>query len=541
MTIRISIKAKLMAFGVTAVTAIIGIALAGYWGLREVNIAMQNAVINSSALRNHMTADMMHDALRSDVLAALLASSSDKTGNEQEIKKDFAEHAELFRSSLAENSDLPIDPKVKTALEDTVPALNEYINTAGDIIDLAFQDHEAGIQKLPDFTTSFSKLEEAMSNLSDLIETDTQKSQTATDRSVTSANNLSLVIFVISVTSIAIMSVVVVRYIVVSLMNLRDTATAVSIQHDLSLRATVEHTDEIGDVALHFNKMLEEFQNSVHRIAEASGRLQASSKALSSITDKTSEDIKKQQLETTSVATAINEMSYTVQEVAKHASLASDATSHASHEATAGKQVVAETMGSMRSLADMVKNAAQVIEKLKNDIESIGVISDVIRGIADQTNLLALNAAIEAARAGEQGRGFAVVADEVRTLAQRTQQSTNEIQKMIDKLQIGANEAVQVMGEGRKQAQASVDHASKAGGSLETISQVIGDIASMNAQIAAAAHEQTTVTDEINANVSNISRISENNTRGAEQTNSTSITLSKLADEMQSLVKQFRL
>ncbi len=205
------------------------------------------------------------------------------------------------------------------------------------------------------------------------------------------------------------------------------------------------------------------------------------------------------------VATAMTEMSATVHEVARNATEAAEAAQRADEETSKGKSVVSQAIEAIDLLANEVNDAAQVIHRLEQDSDEIGAVLDVIRGIAEQTNLLALNAAIEAARAGEQGRGFAVVADEVRTLAQRTQQSTQEIQNMIERLQSGAQDAVKAMEQGRSRAQVGVEQAAEAGTSLETIAQAVGTISDMNTQIATAAEEQSVVAEEINLNIVAIS------------------------------------
>ncbi len=229
-----------------------------------------------------------------------------------------------------------------------------------------------------------------------------------------------------------------------------------------------------------------------------------------------------------------------MQEVARNASSASQAAQEADGEAGNGKQVVSASIDAINALAGEVEKAAEVIDKLETDSENISKVLDVIKGIAEQTNLLALNAAIEAARAGEQGRGFAVVADEVRTLASRTQQSTEEIHEIIERLQADAESAVQVMNTGRGQAQSSVEQAAHAGESLERIAKAVTTISDMNAQIASAAEEQTAVAEEINRNIVGITQAGQESAQGAQQTATSSEELAKLAARLQGLVSQFR-
>jgi methyl-accepting chemotaxis protein len=261
---------------------------------------------------------------------------------------------------------------------------------------------------------------------------------------------------------------------------------------------------------------------------------------MSLVMEETKRDTLQQQSETSQVVTAMNEMTATVQEVARHATEAAAAASNADHASVDGKKVVLSTMNAIEALSSEVHSAANVISQLEKDSENIGTVLDVIKGIAEQTNLLALNAAIEAARAGEQGRGFAVVADEVRTLASRTQQSTQEIQTMIENLQVGAQSAVKVMDESRAKAEDSVSQAAKAGGSLEEITHSVSQINDMNTQIATAAEEQSAVAEEINRNIVNISEIVDRTADGANQTSIASEELASLAAQLQQLVNQFK-
>jgi methyl-accepting chemotaxis protein len=246
-------------------------------------------------------------------------------------------------------------------------------------------------------------------------------------------------------------------------------------------------------------------------------------------------------METEMVATAMNEMAATAQEVAQNANSAAEAAEGADLEAQKGQQVVTATLREINTLAASVEEAARVIQKLESDSDAIGSVLDVIGNIADQTNLLALNAAIEAARAGEQGRGFAVVADEVRTLASRTQKSTQEIQTMIEQLQSGARNAVAVMAQGTERAKVSVEQATRAGSSLAAITTAVASISDMNMHIARAANQQGEVANEINSNLASITTSVEHTSHSSTQLNSASEELSGLAASLKSLVGHFRI
>lgn len=310
---------------------------------------------------------------------------------------------------------------------------------------------------------------------------------------------------------------------------------------DLTARYSNAANDETGQLISAMKAMIEKLHGIVSNITGSTAQLSTSAEELAAITVETNDAFKRQQLQAEQVATAANEMSATVEEVARNTQMAAEASARASHEALSGKKVVASTMESIDGLASEVEQAAQVINKLKTDSENIGVVLDVIKGIAEQTNLLALNAAIEAARAGEQGRGFAVVADEVRTLASRTQESTKEIQQMIERLQVGANEAVRTMEESRNRASASVEQAARAGTSLEAITDAVETINNMTTQIASAAEEQSTAAREIDRNVTSINQLIQQSAKGSEQTYVASEELAKLASTLQMLVSQFKM
>lgn len=310
---------------------------------------------------------------------------------------------------------------------------------------------------------------------------------------------------------------------------------------DLKIRVDVHSNDAIDRVGRYFNLFLDKIHDAITRVDGASQQLNVSSTELTSITDDTKNSIDEQQSETEQVATAINEMTVTVGEVARNATDAASATHDADEQAAEGRSIVTSSIDSIHVLVDDIQEAANVIMQLRKDSESIGGVLDVIQGIAEQTNLLALNAAIEAARAGEQGRGFAVVADEVRTLASRTQESTTEIKTIIDSLQSGAEQAVQAMDKGREQVQMTVEKTTEAGSSLELITAAVAKINEMNTQIASAAEEQNSVAEEINQNITRISQHAEKTADGAQTTQMASTELASLSEELNILMSQFKI
>jgi methyl-accepting chemotaxis protein len=260
---------------------------------------------------------------------------------------------------------------------------------------------------------------------------------------------------------------------------------------------------------------------------------------LKSLITQSQKEIEQQHQETDMIATAMNEMSATVREDAQNTTEAAESADEADTATNSGHNVVVETVDSINTLAEAIENAANTINQLSDETNAVDTILVSISGIADQTNLLALNAAIEAARAGEQGRGFAVVADEVRTLAARTQESTTEIRSMLDRLKTGANNAVEVMSEGHKQAQGSVEKANIALDTLKSITTTVNAIKEMNTQIATAAEEQSAVTDEMSRNITTINTSSHNIVEQAQASLISANEMASMASQLAEGVAQF--
>jgi len=319
------------------------------------------------------------------------------------------------------------------------------------------------------------------------------------------------------------------------------TAAEQIAEGDLTRPIKAEGNDEAGRLLQAMVKMQQKLRDTLQRISGSATQLASAAEELNAVTDESAKGLVRQNNEIEQAATAVNEMTSAVEEVARNAVSTSEASKNATASAGDGRDLVQETVGAIERMSSDVQSTATLIGNLAKESQDIGKVLDVIRGLADQTNLLALNAAIEAARAGEAGRGFAVVADEVRALAHRTQQSTSEIERMIGSIQGGTEQAVDSMRNSTERAESTLNIAKGAGMALDTINTAIVEINERNLVIASAAEEQAQVAREVDRNLVNIRDLSVQSATGANQTSAASNELSRLAVDLNSMVARFSL
>jgi methyl-accepting chemotaxis protein len=346
--------------------------------------------------------------------------------------------------------------------------------------------------------------------------------------------------FVVLLVGLFTIAMIMRKVVIKPLKGLKETMQQIGNDADLRPRVALGANDEFREVGVAVNQMLDKFQPTIKDLARTMDGLANSAEQLAQVTRQTQDGVAEQKSETEQLTVAIGELSVAADEVARNAASAEQAAIDARSNAESGSGVVAEVANSITRLASRVDDAAVVVRQLAEGTQNIGQVSESITAIAEQTNLLALNAAIEAARAGEQGRGFAVVADEVRNLAQRTQEATQQIQEIIEQLVTASNQAVQVMDGSKREADQSVSESNRAGDALAEIAQAVESISEMNSLIATAASEQTSVVSEINKNIIIINEISHRTADATHETLSESEGVAHISADLDRMVNQFK-
>jgi methyl-accepting chemotaxis protein len=346
--------------------------------------------------------------------------------------------------------------------------------------------------------------------------------------------------FLVLIAGLFVISMIVRKVVIKPLHGLKQTMEQVGRDSDLRPRVSLGANDEFREVGDAVNSMLDKFQPTITDLTHTMDGLASSAERLAQVTKDTQNGVEQQEKETEQLTGAIGELTIAAERVAKNAAGAEQAAVEAKTNANAGGEVVTQVANSIVRLAKRVDNAADVVKRLAEGTQNIGQVSSSITAIAEQTNLLALNAAIEAARAGEQGRGFAVVADEVRNLAQRTQEATQEIQGIIEQLISSSEQAVNVMDGSKQEADQSVADSSHAGEALQQITSAVEVISEMNSQIATAASEQTNVASEINKNIIAINEVSHQTADGTCRTLEESKEVARISQRLDKMVNQFK-
>ncbi|WP_426359801.1 methyl-accepting chemotaxis protein [Pseudocolwellia sp. HL-MZ19] len=432
---------------------------------------------------------------------------------------------------------------VSVELSDSLLSLHELLSENNSI----FNNKALQLKALELATTKLSAAENDIAIVNELLVTQvklanetTSKASQLVDDAVSSGTTQTTAIMIISLLFAIGIAWATLISITRPLSRVNEMLNVVA-SGDLSRKLDESGHDEFAQLSKNCNLLIDSLRSLIQSIVSRSIQLATAAEQTSAITSQGSTAIEEQRAQVEQAASATTEMSSTAQSVLTSANDALNEIKQADNEAERVRIISERNRNTIQLLANEVEDASQVINRLQQDSASIGGILDVIRGIADQTNLLALNAAIEAARAGEHGRGFAVVADEVRTLASRTQESTQEIQTMITALQTGAEKAVSVMDTGKEQAANCVEQSQEAEKALDTITHAVHEAYDRSSQIATAAEEQSMVAHEISSNLESIVAIAEQTTEGSKQTSESTDEVAKLAEELQQSVQEFKL
>lgn len=479
--------------------------------------------------------------VRLDKIKEMLSSSV--ASNEHEFVDSADKLADEIHESFTGIGTL--DPNVKAEATKIDGLFSEYYASAKSLTEkminntLNAQDVKPTMESM---TVKLKQYEEAQKkfrdfNYDEFVSTLNQASQ-ASQQALMLGLSIGLMIVIILGFTAFVTATSITSNISTIIQSIKEMATG---DGDLTKRLKSKSSDEIGDLVNCFNDFVEKLHVIISTTSSTTIQLAAASEETSLITLQTNKSMHQQRVDIEQVEGAVKELSLTSQEMAKNTENAARETRDVNQASKHGIQVVSEAIASITLVAEEVENAAAVLRVLEKDSNNISTVLDIIKSIAEQTNLLALNAAIEAARAGEQGRGFAVVADEVRTLAQRTQQSVRETQPMIEKLQAGTRNSMRVMEGGCAQAKRSVEQASMAGASLKSIAQAVETISTMNESIASAVDEQRAVTENISRNIGNISRVAEQTAMGSKESAVANEALARLAVDLQGVVGRFRI
>ncbi|HGM5580126.1 TPA: methyl-accepting chemotaxis protein [Pseudomonas putida] len=502
--------------------------------IRQAGVIIEQINVPSIKLLDEMTSLN----LRLRTLSYRLLVNRDAQADTMRLMDERNAQIDKARSAYAP---LVTEPEEQAAFDQLGQLLAQYRQLEARMRSLSQADQLDALREMlnRDLLANSDQINKAMDHLVQINTVQTRQTNEAAAHQYDNAFSLVIGLLVAATVLTLLFALLLTRSIVRPIDDALRSAEQIA-EGNLSERIVVDGTDEAARLLQAMAKMQDKLRDTLQLIAGSATQLASAAEELNSVTDESARGLAQQNNEIQQAATAVTEMTSAVEEVARNAVSTSEASSEASRSAGDGRDLVIETVGAIERMSNDVQTTARLIEDLAGQSRDIGKVLDVIRGLADQTNLLALNAAIEAARAGEAGRGFAVVADEVRALAHRTQQSTSEIERMIGSIQGGTEQAVESMRTSTDRAESTLNIARGAGLALDTITSAVAQINERNLVIASAAEEQAQVAREVDRNLVNINDLSVQSATGAHQTSMASAELSRLAVDLSGLVARFR-
>lgn len=525
----------------TTLSALAGglVGYSGYQGINNLAQTQAQIMLTSTALRNHLQSDMMHDALRGDVLTALQAKDA---AGVAEASAAMKEHATDFRERLAANDALPLSPEIRAGIADVRPSLDTYIKSAESMIVAAETDHATADEKLPEFQRHFEDLEERMGKLSELIETSAQSAADVGNQHAASAPGHMLISGLVGAGVVGVLG-----WFVTSALSRRLNAVASNLadiaqgEGDLSRRLDANDKSELGVIAREFNLFVSKINQIMLDLDRSVGRVQQGAEQIAAATEETARSMEEQNANVGEISQAVEEMAAASEEVNQRAGHASGTAGEAGKFADQGKVVMGNTIDRIRSLEQVVLAGAQRVQNLGSKSEQIGQIIGVINDIADQTNLLALNAAIEAARAGEHGKGFAVVADEVRKLAERTTTATKQVADSIRQIQDETKSAVTTMENGTSEVKQGVELAESASEGLARIVHSVQNTSGAISEIVDLVKSHGQLCDKVHNRVGVIRSAADQVQTATTSTGQAAFDLTGQAEALSQIVARFKL
>jgi len=536
---RISLRTHLILIVSIAIFFFVALGASGLLGSQHIAGQVASLINTQKMIRQQTEADMMHDAVRSDVLSALYRDKTGETAKLKDIATDLAEHSKRFRDLMADNAKRTADPQLTSLFGQVIPQVERYLASAELIVSTISSQPDKALATLPAFEQDFGVLEGTMEKVTDAIEKSSDSAQRTVDEGIAQQAMGSSIVALGAALVLAAYAVLLSRLLLRPLQALTSTANQVIKTGNLSLRVDDNAGLELAVSIQAFNRMLQSQQKLVGQLQSVAGSLESTSTSIGELTSRVRSDAEAQSSSAEHISSAISQMSHSVANVSQGTRSALECSQAAGEQARSSSQTVTQSANAILAATQAVQHVSGVIHSLESSAMQIGQVVEAISGIAEQTNLLALNAAIEAARAGESGRGFAVVADEVRNLAERTSTATKEIQTMVSGIQTSAQQAVHAMEDGIRQVAQSSEEAQKAGNAIELIEDRTRESVNTMGQIHQELQEQASASQDIAGNADQVSDMARRTLNSALEVEAETRRLQQLAQNLNKTLASF--